>query len=157
MPGASRAYGCGLYVPTDGAQAANLAAPAIAGAAQRKGAVILAPCAVRGIERGAGRVSAVVTERGRIVCDTVILAGGAWTSLFCAGLGIRLPQLKVLSSVLRTAPIAHGPDTCAYMTDLGYRKRRDGGYTIARGSGFVVPIVPDSLRYIRDFLPTVRN
>ena len=87
----------------------------------------------------------------------VILAGGAWTSLFCAGLRIRLPQLKVLSSVLRTAPLAGGPDTCAYMTDLGYRKRRDGGYTIARGSGFVVPIVPDSFRYLREFLPTMRK
>jgi glycine/D-amino acid oxidase-like deaminating enzyme len=43
------------------------------------------------------------------------------------------------------------------MTDLGYRKRRDGGYTIARGSGYVVPIVPDSLRYLREFLPTIRK
>jgi glycine/D-amino acid oxidase-like deaminating enzyme len=157
MPGATRAYRCGLYVPTDGCAEPQLAAPAIARAAQRKGAVILAHCAVRGIERGAGRVTAVVTERGRIVCDTVILAGGAWTSLFCAGLGIRLPQLKVLSSVLRTAPMTDGPDTSAYMMDLGYRKRRDGGYTIARGSGYVVPIVPDSLRYFREFLPTIRK
>jgi len=157
MPGASRTYRCGLHVPTDGCAEPQLAAPAIARAAQRKGAVILAHCAVRGLERGAGRVSAVVTERGRIRCDTVILAGGAWTSLFCASVGIRLPQLKVLSSVLRTAPVTGGPDTCAYMTDLGYRKRRDGGYTIARGSGYVVPLVPDSLRYLREFLPTIRK
>jgi glycine/D-amino acid oxidase-like deaminating enzyme len=154
MPGSSRTYRCGLHVPTDGCAEPQKAAPAIARAAQRKGAVILAHCAVRGIDRAAGRVSAVITERGRIVCDTVILAGGAWTSLFCASLGIRLPQLKVLSSVMRTAPVA-GPDTCTYMSDLGYRKRRDGGYTIARGSGYVVPMVPDSLRYFREFLPTI--
>jgi glycine/D-amino acid oxidase-like deaminating enzyme len=154
MPGASRTYRCGLHVPTDGCAEPQKAAPAIVRAAQRKGAVILAHCAVRGIEREAGRVSAVITERGRIVCNTVILAGGAWTSLFCASLGIRLPQLKVLSSVMRTAPVA-GPDTCTYMSDLGYRKRRDGGYTIARGSGYVVPMVPDSLRYFREFLPTI--
>jgi glycine/D-amino acid oxidase-like deaminating enzyme len=156
IPGASRSYRCALHVPTDGCAEPQKAAPAIACAAQRKGAIILAHCAVRGIERVAGRVSAVITERGRIVCDTVILAGGAWTSLFCASLGIRLPQLKVLSSVMRTAPVA-GPDTCTYMTDLGYRKRRDGGYTIARGSGYVVPIVPDSLRYFHEFLPTIRK
>jgi glycine/D-amino acid oxidase-like deaminating enzyme len=114
MPGASRAYRCGLYVPTDGCAEPQKAAPAIARAAQRKGAVILAHCAVRGIDRGAGRVSAVVTERGRIACDAVILAGGAWTSLFCANLGIRLPQLKVLSSVMRTAPVSGGPDACTY-------------------------------------------
>jgi len=112
---------------------------------------------VRGIERGAGRVSAVITERGRIACDAVILAGGAWSSLFCASLGVRLPQLKVLSSVMRTAPVAEGPDTCTYMNDLGYRKRLDGGYTIARGSGYIVPLVPDSLRYLREYLPTIRK
>jgi glycine/D-amino acid oxidase-like deaminating enzyme len=157
MPGASRTYACGLYVPSDGCAEPQKAAPAIARAAQRKGAVILAHCAVRGVERGAGRVSAVITERGRIVCDTVILAGGAWSSLFCASLGLRLPQLKVLSSVMRTAPVDAGPEPCTYMTDLGYRRRRDGGYTIARGSGYVVPLVPDSLRYLREFLPTIRK
>jgi glycine/D-amino acid oxidase-like deaminating enzyme len=156
MPGASRTYRCGLHVPTDGCAEPQKAAPAIARAAQRKGAVILAHCAVRGIDRAAGRVNAVVTERGRIACDRVILAGGAWSSLFCASLGVRLPQLKVLASVMRTAPV-DGPDTCTYMGNLGYRKRRDGGYTIARGSGYIVPLVPDSLRYLREFLPTVRN
>jgi glycine/D-amino acid oxidase-like deaminating enzyme len=157
MPGAARRYRCGLHVPTDGCAEPQKAAPAIARAAQAQGAVILAHCAVRGLDRAAGRVSAVVTERGRIACDTVILAGGAWTSLFCGSLGIRLPQLKVLSSVLRTAPIASGPDTCAYMSDLGYRKRRDGGYTIARGSGYIVPVVPDSWRFMQEFMPTIRK
>jgi glycine/D-amino acid oxidase-like deaminating enzyme len=157
MPGASRTYACGLYVPTDGCAEPQRAAPAIARAAQRRGAIVLAHCAVRGIERTGGRAAAVMTERGRIACDAVILAGGAWSSLFCANLGIRLPQLKVLSSVMRTAPVAAGPDPCTYMDAVGYRKRRDGGYTIARGSGYVAPLVPDSLRYLREFLPTIRK
>lgn len=157
MPGASRTYACGLYVPTDGCAEPQRAVPAMARAAQRKGAIILAHCAVRGIERAGGRAAAVITERGRIGCDAVILAGGAWSSLFCASLGIRLPQLKVLSSVLRTAPMANGPDACTYLDAVGYRKRRDGGYTIARGAGYVAPLVPDSLRYLRDFLPTIRK
>jgi len=157
MPGASRSYRAGLYVPTDGCAEPERAAPAIARAAQRRGAMILAPCAVRGIERHAGRVGAVVTERGRIACDAVILAGGAWSSLFCASLGVRLPQLKVLSSVMRTAPVADGPTCSGYLPDIGYRKRADGGYTLAKGSGFRVPIVPDSLRYLREYLPTIRK
>jgi glycine/D-amino acid oxidase-like deaminating enzyme len=155
MPGASRTYACGLYVPTDGCAEPQRAAPAIARAAQRKGAVVLTHCAVRGIERTGGRAAAVITERGRIACDAVVLAGGAWSSLFCANLGIRLPQLKVLSSVMRTAPVA-GPDPCTYLDEVGYRRRRDGGYTLARGAGYVAPFVPDSLRYLREFLPTIR-
>ena len=157
MPGASRAFRSGLHVPTDGCAEPQKAAPAIARAAQRMGAVVLAHCAVRGIDRAAGRIRAVVTERGSIACDTVILAGGAWSSLFCGSLGVRLPQLKVLSSVLRTAPIADGPETCTYLDDIGYRKRADGGYTIARGSGLVVPLVPDSLRFMREFWPSIRK
>ena len=45
------AFACGLYVPTDGCAEPQRAAPAIARAAQRKGAIVLAHCAVRGIER----------------------------------------------------------------------------------------------------------
>jgi glycine/D-amino acid oxidase-like deaminating enzyme len=157
MPGASRTFACGLYVPTDGCAEPQRAAPAIARAAQRRGAVILAHCAVRGIERRGGRAAAVITERGRIACEAVVLAGGAWSSLFCASLGIRLPQLKVLSSVMRTAPVADGPDSCTYLDAVGYRKRRDGGYTLANGAGYVAPFVPDSLRYLREFLPTIRK
>jgi glycine/D-amino acid oxidase-like deaminating enzyme len=157
MPGSKVGFRCGLHVSSDGCAEPQKAAPAIARAAQRMGAIILAHCAVRGIDRTAGRIGAVVTERGSIACDTVILAGGAWTSLFCASLGVRLPQLKVLSSVLRTAPVAGGPDTCTYLNDVGYRKRSDGGYTIARGSGLVVPLVPDSLRFLSKFWPSARK
>ena len=157
MPDAQRSYRCALHVPTDGCAEPQKAAPAIARAAQRMGAVILAHCAVRGLEREAGRVSAVVTERGTITCQAVILAAGAWTGLFCGSLGVRLPQLKVLSSVMRTAPVADGPDTCTYMNEVAYRRRLDGGYTVARGSGFIVPLVPDSLRYMREYLPTLRK
>jgi glycine/D-amino acid oxidase-like deaminating enzyme len=112
---------------------------------------------VRGLEKTGGRVSAVVTERGRIACDAVILAGGAWSSLFCASLGIRLPQLKVLSSVLRTAPVENGPDPCTWMGDIGYRKRRDGGYTIAHGNGRLTPIVPDCFRYLKEYWPNIKR
>lgn len=157
MAGAQQSHRCALHVASDGCAEPQKAAPAIARAAQRMGAVILAHCAVRGLERQAGRVSGVLTERGPIRCEAVILAGGAWTSLFCASLGLRLPQLKVLSSVMRTAPVEGAPDTCTYMNQVAYRKRLDGGYTIARGSGFVVPLVPDSLRYLREFLPTLRK
>jgi glycine/D-amino acid oxidase-like deaminating enzyme len=157
MPGASREFPCGLHVPTDGCAEPQRAAPAIARAAQRSGAVIVAHCAARGIERAGGRAAAVITERGRIACDAVILAGGAWSSLFCASLGIRLPQLKVLSSVMRTAPVARAPDPCTYLDDVGYRRRRDGGYTLAKGAGYVASLVPDSVRYLRDFMPMIRK
>ena len=156
MPGATRRYACGLYTADDGRAEPQKAGPAIARAARQAGAVILTHCAVRGLDMAAGRVAGVVTERGRIACDAVVLAGGAWSRLFCGSLGMRLPQLKVRSSVLRTAPIANAPEVSAWTRQFAYRKRLDGGYTIANGEANVVPIVPDTLRFLREFTPAIR-
>ncbi len=105
MPGSSVPYKAALYTASDGRAEPSKAAPAIAEAARRAGARIFTGCAVRGLETSAGRVSAAVTEKGIIKTDTVVLAGGAWSRLFCGNNGLSLPQLKVLSSVMRTKPM----------------------------------------------------
>jgi glycine/D-amino acid oxidase-like deaminating enzyme len=86
----------------------------------------------------------------------VVLAGGVWSRLFCRPLDLRLPQLKVLSSVMRTQPLKGGPEASASGFGFGLRKRLDGGYTVASWSGNVVDIVPDTLRFFRDFFPAFR-
>ncbi|MEK0085831.1 NAD(P)/FAD-dependent oxidoreductase [Benzoatithermus flavus] len=156
MPGTSKRWKAALWSPTDGRAEPQKAAPAIARAARRKGAVVLTDCAVRGLETQAGRVAAAVTERGRIACSTVVLAGGAWSRRFCRDLGLRLPQLKVRASVVRTAPLGGAPETALWTSAAAFRKRLDGGYTIANGHANVAPIVPDSFRFFRDFLPAIR-
>jgi glycine/D-amino acid oxidase-like deaminating enzyme len=145
-----------LYTPSDGRAEPAHAAPAIAQAARRLGATILTRCAVRGIETAGGRVAAVVTEHGRIACESVVLAGGVWSRLFCRSLDLRLPQLKVLSSVMRTEPLAGGPEVSVSGFGFGMRKRLDGGYTVASWSGNVAEIVPDSFRFFPDFYPALR-
>jgi glycine/D-amino acid oxidase-like deaminating enzyme len=157
IPGAGRAFVGGLHAPSDGRAEPAKAAPAIAEAARRQGATILTECAVRGIETKAGRIAGAVTERGRIACDAVVLAGGAWSRLFCGNLGVDFPQLKVLGSVLRTAPLDGAPETTVGGGDFAFRKRLDGGYTVARRGASVSDITPDSLRLFFDFLPTLRT
>lgn len=144
-----------LYTPADGRAEPQKAAPAIAEAARERGAAILTECAVRGLEISAGAVSGVITERGAIACKSVVLAGGAWSSLFCGRSGIDLPQLKVLNSVLRTKPLPDGPEQAMWTDKFDFRKRQDGGYTIASGTENVVDIVPKSFRYARQFLPAL--
>jgi len=51
-------------------------------------------------------VSGVLTEHGEIKSQAVLCAGGAWTTFLLKGCGIRLPQLTVKASVVRTAPTA---------------------------------------------------
>ena len=146
----------GLHVPMDARAEPQKAAPAIAEAARACGAAVLTGCAVRGVETAGGAVTGVVTERGAIRCDAVVLAGGAWSNLFCGNLGIDLPQLGVINHVLRTAPVPGGPDVSLWSREVSIRRRADGGYTVARGSGNTVPIVPNSFRYGLRFFRALR-
>jgi glycine/D-amino acid oxidase-like deaminating enzyme len=155
LPGLAGAWAGGLSTPSDGRAEPAHAAPAIAEAARRLGATILTQCAVRGVETQGGRIAGVITERGTIACDSVVLAGGVWSRLFCRPLGVRLPQLKVLSSVMRTDPLSGGPEASASGFGFGLRKRLDGGYTVASWSGNVADIVPDTFRFLGDFLPAM--
>jgi glycine/D-amino acid oxidase-like deaminating enzyme len=154
LPGSSRRWPGALYTPSDGVAEPEKATTAIAKAAATRGAAIVERCAARGIETTGGCVSAVVTERGSIRCSQVVLAGGAWSSLFCGNLGIRFPQLKVLGSVMRTAPFS-GAVPAAGASNFAFRKRADGGYTIAQRNANLAYIVPDSFRYFADFAPSL--
>ena len=156
LPGNAKRWAGALYTPSDGRAEPQMAAPAIAAAARRHGAAVLTNCAARGIETAAGRVAAVVTEKGRIACNAVVLAGGAWSRLFCGNLGIDLPQLKVLGSVMRTARLDGGPEVSASGGLFGYRKRMDGGYTVATLGVRTIDLVPDSFRLLPQYLPSVR-
>ncbi|OLP60943.1 D-amino-acid oxidase [Xaviernesmea oryzae] len=153
MPGATARYRGAMLTASDGRAEPQKAVPAIAAGARAKGATILAGCAVRGVELSGGRVSGVVTEKGRIACSTVVVAGGAWSRLLLKGLGITLPQLKVRNSVLRTGPVDGGPKGAGATSTYAYRKRLDGGYTIADGAANLHALVPDSIRFLRLFGP----
>ena len=157
LPGLAGEWAGALYTESDGRGEPQMAAPAIAEAARRLGAGIVTQCAVRGIETKGGRVSGVVTEKGRIACDAVVLAGGAWSSLFCGNNGIRLPALKVLSSVMRTEPMAGGPETSASGGEFGFRKRLDGGYNIGGWSANVFDLTWDTFKFLADFMPAIRT
>jgi glycine/D-amino acid oxidase-like deaminating enzyme len=155
LPGVARKFAGALYTPSDGRAEPTKGAPAIANAAKARGATILTGCAVRGIETKGGRVSGVVTEKGAIACETVVLAGGAWSRLFCGNMAINLPQLKMLGSVMRTEPIEGAPDVSAGASDFAFRKRFDGGYTVTRRNASIADIVPDSFRLALDFAPAL--
>jgi glycine/D-amino acid oxidase-like deaminating enzyme len=156
LPGAETRWKAVLYSPTDGRAEPERAAPAIVLAARRNGARIYTHCAVRGLETSAGRVSGVVTERGRIACDAAVLAGGAWSRLFLRNLGIPFPQLTVVNSVMRSNPIETGFDYSASGDSFSFRKRLDGGYTIAHRHLSIADIVPEGLPLFFRFLPALR-
>ncbi|WP_278737637.1 NAD(P)/FAD-dependent oxidoreductase [Achromobacter denitrificans] len=152
LPQTARNWTGAMYSANDGVAEPQLAAPAIAALARAAGAQILEGCAVRGVELAAGRISAVVTERGRVAAQAVLVAAGAWSRLFCGNLGADFPQLKVRGSVLRTTPVEGGPAAAVNGRDFTCRKRADGGYTVSQFGASMADVVPDSFRLMRHFL-----
>jgi glycine/D-amino acid oxidase-like deaminating enzyme len=149
-----RRWAGALHTASDARAEPSRAAPAIARAAQRRGAQIFSHCAVRGIDRVAGRVQGVITERGRVGASTVVCAGGAWTSSFCRSIGIAFPQLAVLGTVARTAPSREILQGEAWCPAIAIRRRADGGYTVAHGGSFLHSLTPSTVRYARPFWPS---
>ena len=157
VPGASSRFAGALYTDSDGRAEPQRAAPAIADAARNKGAHIFTGWAVRGIETEAGKVSGVMTERGRVRCTRVVYAGGAWSRRFLGNLGLDLPQLITLSNVQATEPVDLPYATSFAGGKYAVRKRADGGYTIAHNAVTVSDIIPASFKYLRAFLPALRS
>src|SRR5581483_647194 len=157
VPGNTDKWVGGLHTPSDGRAEPSMAVPALATGARKHGVTIHQECAARGLETQGGRVSTVVTEKGTIRTQSVLLAGGAWSSLFCRRHGIELPVGLVNATACRTTP-APEITSGALGTDLYcIRKRLDGGFTLAlRGRG-TVEIAPDLFRYARTFWPTYQH
>lgn len=153
VPGLTPDFPGALHVPADGRAEPQRAAPLIAGAAAAAGASLFQRSAVRAIDVQGGRVAGLATERGRVRASTVIVAGGAWSRLLLKGVGLTLPQLKVLSSAYRTQAFDAGIGPCASFGAFSLRKRLDGGYTIASSSESLAEITPDTLRFFARFLP----
>ena len=155
VPGAAKPFKAALYTPSDAKAEPMLAAPAIARGAAAKGAHILTNCAVRTVERTTGHVSSVVTERGEIRCASVVLAGGAWSRRFAGNMGIDFPSLTILGSVARLSSIDGVPDMAVGASNFSFRRRLDGGFTVAQRNANIAPLTPDSFRLFVDYMPTL--
>ena len=70
-----------------------------------------------------------MTVHGRVACSCVVLAGGAWSSLFLRNHGVTLPQLSVRESVIATTPLPAVTEVAAADKNVAFRRRMDGGYT----------------------------
>ncbi|MVA55254.1 NAD(P)/FAD-dependent oxidoreductase [Agrobacterium vitis] len=148
----------GVFSPSDGIAVPERAAPVIARGVMKFGGTVMQHCAARGLETEAGRVSAVVTEKGTIRTGTVVMAGGAWASSFCNQLNIRFPQASIRSSILSVAPLSGGsgaeglPDAL-HTARVSVTRRGDGGYALAISGRASVDPTLQQIRYGKAFLP----
>ncbi|MEM7218422.1 MAG: FAD-binding oxidoreductase [Pseudomonadota bacterium] len=146
----------GLFTPSDGRAEPWKAVPALARGLRARGGLIRENCAVRTIEREAGRVTGLVTEHGSVRTQSIVLAGGAWSTLFLGNLGIRLPQLTVRSTVARTLAAPDIYAGGAVLGEVSIRRRADGGYTVAANGINEHYVGLDSVRFARAYWPALR-
>lgn len=156
VPGGKASWAGGIFTASDGRAEPTLASSAIARAAMAKGAVIVEHCAVRTLTTAAGRVSGVVTERGEIRCEQVLLAGGIWSRRLLGNLGISLPVLPLVCSVLRTKPMDGPTDIAVGAPDFSFRKHIDGGFIITQRGALDASLTLDHLLLGTRYLPQLR-
>jgi glycine/D-amino acid oxidase-like deaminating enzyme len=156
-PGSAATWQGALYTEDDGRAEPFLAVPALAKAFMQRGGVIATRCAARGIETQAGSMASVVTEKGTIKTSLAVVSGGYWSGRFLHNLGVRLPQLGVVNSVMRTTAIELGHARTLSGGNFAARKRQDGGYTVAHNIYSVAELTPSHVRFASDFLPLLKD
>ncbi|KUL51417.1 sarcosine dehydrogenase [Streptomyces sp. NRRL F-4489] len=107
----------GFHTPDDGLARAVPACRAQMARAERRGARFLARHTVTGIERAAGRVTGVVTDRGTFPADHIVSAAGFWGPVIGALAGVDVPLL----------PLAHQYATTEPLPELAAPNSPDGG------------------------------
>lgn len=147
----------GMWTASDARAEPWVAVPLIARRAAERGVRIVEGLAVRGLDRAGGKVIGVVTEHGRIRCGAVVVAGGAWSRLLLGAEGVALPQLSVLSSVAATVPLPEVFAGNALDSVFAFRRRADGGYTIAPWASHDFFIGRDAFASLRAYLPVLRQ
>lgn len=143
-----------LHTPTDMVGEPWVAVPELGRLAAGEGVIIREDTAVRGLEMTAGTVSGVVTEAGRVAAPKVVLAGGAWSSLFLRRHGVAIPQLSVRSSIFATGPVQQGVGTAVADTGFAIRPRADGGYSVAPSGYSELFLGPDAFRNLKNYIRT---
>jgi sarcosine oxidase subunit beta len=156
-PGLSPDCRGGVHCPIDGQAEAVATVHAWATAARRVGARIEEGVGADALVIEASRVVAVVRSDGaRLPCDTVLVAGGAWTALLLAKIGVRLPLRGRGLQMLLTdvAPARLAPVVGCFGRPLSLKQLADGAYLIGGGWPARVPdeavnrweVVDDSVR-----------
>lgn len=155
IPGMSKRFKGAMTTPSDMRAEPWVAVPALARLAAREGVTIIENCAARALDIAAGSIAGVVTEKGRIATSSVLVAAGAWSSLFLRAHGVSIPQLSVRATVAATAPLPEVHAGAATDEHIAFRRRQDGGYTLAAGGASQLYVGPDTFRHALKYLPAL--
>ncbi|WP_152042363.1 GcvT family protein [Salinigranum salinum] len=107
----------GYYSPTDGQVSGVVACDALAREAMNKGATFVPHTRTEDVEVADGSVTSVVTERGTIDCDEVVVATNIWARQLGEKLGVHLPVTPVEHQYTMTESLEELADSAVDITD----------------------------------------
>ncbi|HCX86682.1 MAG TPA: FAD-dependent oxidoreductase [Gammaproteobacteria bacterium] len=112
-----------VFLPRDGQTNPTDTTQALARGARDKGVRIFEGTRVESFEKREGRISAVVTHRGRIACETVVNCAGMWGRELGQMAGVSVPLhaaehfyvvTEPIPDLPRDLPVAREPSACNY-------------------------------------------
>ncbi len=118
------------YLPTDGQASPSDIAQSLAKGARMHGAQLIEDARVTSFEIHEGRVTAVNTTQGKIICEKVVNCGGQWARQIGAMAGISVPLQPVKHQYVITEKIPGLAKDVATIRDpdrLTYFKEEVGG------------------------------
>jgi aminomethyltransferase len=107
----------GYYSPTDGQVSGVVACDALAREAMDRGATFVPHTRTEDIETDGDSVTGVVTERGTIECDEVVVATNIWARQLGEKLGVHLPVTPVEHQYTMTESLEELADSAVDITD----------------------------------------
>jgi sarcosine dehydrogenase len=117
------------FLPTDGQANPSDITMALARGARMAGATIIEDTEVLGIDVVDGVIRGVLTNRGRIDCEKVVVCGGQWSREIAATVGVNVPLISVQHQYVITEPMGV-PRNLPTLRDpdrLTYYKEEVGG------------------------------
>ncbi|MET3778566.1 4-methylaminobutanoate oxidase (formaldehyde-forming) [Rhizobium alvei] len=110
------------FLPTDGQANPSDITQALAKGARMAGVSIFEDTEVLDLEIDKGKIRAVITNRGRIECEKVVVCAGQWTRNFASRFGVNVPLVSVQHQYMITEafgvpsnlPTLRDPDRLTY-------------------------------------------
>lgn len=136
------------FMPTDGQANPSDITLSLAKGARMAGATIIEDTKVTKIELEDGAIKGVMTEKGFIECEKVVLCGGQWTRTFAATVGVNVPLVSMEHQYMVSEPIDGVTSSLPTLRDpdrLIYYKEEVGGLIMGGYESNPIPWAVDGI------------
>ena len=156
------------FLPSDGQVSPSDIAGSLAKGARQSGVTIKEGVQVTAIEVDDGRVRAIVTDRGRITCEKVVICAGQWSRHIGRMAGVNVPLVSVqhqyivtdrIEGVAPNLPTLRDPDRLTYWKEEvgglvmgGYEPNPIPWAEDGFPEGFEFQLLPNNLEHFEPIL-----